>query len=88
MLILLCIVIKLFFLSRCKIQGLDLILKSINCEKYKSTFDDHDIDEHTMLHLTESDLKYMNINDEDIVTILASVNVLNKTLNLSEIKLS
>lgn len=69
-------------------QGLDLILKSINCEKYNSTFKEHGIDEYTMLHLTANDLKYMNISEIDIVTIMNAVNVLNKTLNLSEIRLS
>lgn len=69
-------------------QGMDLILKSINCEKYKSMFEKHGINEHTMLQLTTSDLKYLNVEDKDIQAILGAVNVLNKTLNLSETQLS
>uniref|UniRef100_A0A2S2PWY8 SAM domain-containing protein n=1 Tax=Sipha flava TaxID=143950 RepID=A0A2S2PWY8_9HEMI len=71
-----------------KIQGMDLILKSINCEKYKFVFEKHGINEHTMLHLTASDLKYLNVEDKDIQAILTAVDVLNKTLNLSETQLS
>lgn len=41
-----------------------------------------------MLHLTADDLQTINIDTKDMSLILDSVNVLNKTLNLSEVQLS
>ncbi|VVC35922.1 Sterile alpha motif/pointed domain,Sterile alpha motif domain [Cinara cedri] len=71
-----------------KIQGLDLILKSVNCEQYKSKFEDNEINEQAMLLLTESDLKYLEIKDKDCTSILNAINILRKTINSTEIKLS
>lgn len=78
----------MFLLFRQKIQGLDLILKSINCEEYKSKFDDYGIDEYSMLLLTESDLKYFGIEDKDCSLIYNAINVLKSPSNSSETKLS
>jgi len=41
-----------------------------------------------MLNLTANDLRYMDVDDNDITKIMTAVNVLNKTINLSEIRLS
>lgn len=78
----------LHFNPRCKIRGLDFILKSINCVKYKSKFEEYGINEHTMLHLTANDLRLMDVDNNDIHSILTAVNILNKTLDLSEVRLS
>jgi len=80
--------LNLCYKFRCKIQGLDLILKSINCDKYKSKFENYGINEETLLHLTADDLIQMDIEKTDIQIILSAVNILNRTLNLSKIKLS
>lgn len=41
-------------------QGLGLILKSINCEKYKSKLENRGlITKHTLIQLTADDLRYM-----------------------------
>uniref|UniRef100_A0A2S2NTT3 SAM domain-containing protein n=1 Tax=Schizaphis graminum TaxID=13262 RepID=A0A2S2NTT3_SCHGA len=71
-----------------KVQGLELILKSINCEKYKSKFENRGINEHTFILLTADDLRYLDVDNKDIYTILTAINVLNKTLNNSEVRLS
>lgn len=78
----------LYFNSRCKIRGLDLILKSINCVKYKSKFEEYGINEQTMLYLTANDLRLMNVDNSDIHVILNAVNILNKTLDFKEVRLS
>jgi len=67
---------------------LELILKSINCEKYKSKFEKCGIDEHTIIQLTADDLRNLDVDNKDIYTILNAINILNKTLDYSEIKLS
>ncbi|XP_025193972.1 uncharacterized protein LOC112593681, partial [Melanaphis sacchari] len=72
----------------CEIQGLELILNSINCEKYKSKFENYGINEYTFAQLTVDDLKDLNVDNEDINTILTAINVLNKTLNRGEVRLS
>lgn len=69
-------------------RGLDLILKSVNCEKYKSKFLDYRLNEYTILQLTENDLKFFDIKDKDLSMILDAIGVLKKTLHLNEIKLS
>lgn len=69
-------------------QGIDLILTSIDCTKYKPTFEKYGINEHTMLNLTANDLRYMDIEDNDISAIMTALNILNKTINLSEMQLS
>ncbi|XP_022170442.1 uncharacterized protein LOC111033820 [Myzus persicae] len=71
-----------------KIQGLELILKSINCEKYKSKFETHGINEHTLILMSADDLRSLDVDNNDIYTILNAINILNKTLNHSEIRLS
>ncbi|CAH1724563.1 uncharacterized protein LOC114130028 [Aphis gossypii] len=71
-----------------KVQGLELILKSINCEKYKSKFEKHGINEHTFIQLIADDLRLLDVDNKDINTILTAINVLSKTLNHSEIRLS
>ncbi|KAL4103563.1 hypothetical protein QTP88_018924 [Uroleucon formosanum] len=70
------------------IQGLELILKSINCKKYKSKFENHGINEHIVIQLKENDLRNLDVDKKDINTILNAINVLNKTLDHSKIKLS
>jgi len=76
------------FKSRRKIQGLELILKSINCEKYKSKFENHGIDEYTFVQLSADDLRNLDIDSKDIKPILNAINVLNKTLKHNEVRLS
>ncbi|XP_015376133.1 PREDICTED: uncharacterized protein LOC107170512 [Diuraphis noxia] len=71
-----------------KVQGLELILKSINCEKYISKFENHGINEHTLIQLSADDLKSLDVDNKDIKTILNAINVLNKTLKHSETRLS
>lgn len=51
-------------------------------------FERYGINEQTMLHLTTKDLEYLKVDDKDIQTLLTAVEVLNKTLNLSETHLS
>ncbi|CAI6345162.1 unnamed protein product [Macrosiphum euphorbiae] len=72
----------------CKIQGLELILKSINCEKYVSKFEKHGINEHTLILLSADDLRTLDVDNKDIYTILSAINILNKTLKNCEIRLS
>lgn len=67
---------------------MDLILKSIDCEKYKSILEKHGINEHMMIYLTASDLEQINVDNKDIQTILTAVKTLDKTLNFSETQLS
>jgi len=81
------VIIKLFIFRR-KIQGLELILKSINCEKYKSKFENHGINEHTLIQLSADDLRYLDVDNKDIKTILNAINILNKTLKYNETRLS
>lgn len=69
-------------------QGLDLILNSINCEKYKQKLDEYGINQDTMLDLTANDLRVIDIDNKDIPTMLATINVLNKTRSSTEVKLS
>lgn len=69
-------------------HGLELILKSINCEKYKSKFEEYGINEYIMVHLNATDLRYLDVDEKDIPTILTVVNVLNKTLNFQKVRLS
>jgi len=71
-----------------KIRGLDLILKSINCENYKPVFDKHGINEHSLVNLTASDLRLMNVDNKDITSIMTAVNVLKKTVPCPEVRLS
>ncbi|XP_050520270.1 uncharacterized protein LOC126893803 [Daktulosphaira vitifoliae] len=74
--------------TKVKLQGLDLILKSINCENYKSKFVEYGIDEYTMLYLTASDLRQLDVSECDIPVILSAISVLSKTSNYSKVKLS
>lgn len=67
---------------------MDLILTSMNCTKYKPTFEKYGINEHTMLNLTANDLRYMDVDKNDIPTIMIVVNILNKTMNVSEMQLT
>jgi len=83
-----CYYFSFAFKSRRKIQGLELILKSINCEKYKSQFENHGINEQTLILLSEDDLRRLGVDNSDIYTILNAINILNKTLKHSEIRLS
>lgn len=69
-------------------QGIKLVLTSINCIRYKPTFDKYGINERTLLSLTANDLRYMDVNDEDIPKIMKAINILSKTINLSEIRLT
>lgn len=73
---------------RCKIQGLDLVLKSINCDKYVPKFKHYGINEYTILHLTASDLRVMDVDENDITSIMNALNVLNKTSDLINLQLS
>lgn len=74
------------FQSRYKIRGLDLILTSINCQQYKSLFESYGINEYTIVNMTDSDLKHMNVNEKDIATIMNAINVLNKSLSYHEVR--
>ncbi|XP_060867541.1 uncharacterized protein LOC132942874 isoform X2 [Metopolophium dirhodum] len=71
-----------------KLQGLELILKSINCEQYISKFENHGINERTLILLTADDLRSLDVDNKDIYTILSAINILNKSLKHSEIRLS
>lgn len=68
---------------------MDLILKSINCEKYKEKFDEHSINENTFLYLTANDLRTMDLDNNDIPKVLEVINILNKMITgPTDVKLS
>ncbi|XP_050437497.1 uncharacterized protein LOC126843759 [Adelges cooleyi] len=74
--------------SPLKLRGLDFVLKSIECEKYKSKLIEYGIDEHIMVYLTASDLRQLDVSDTDIPLMLEAINVLNKTSTFNKLKLS
>lgn len=75
-------------LYRQKIQGLDFILKSINCEKYTSTFVENGINEYMLLDLTANDLRIMGVDQNDVTIIMTAVNVLKQSQDIVDPRLS
>lgn len=53
-----------------------------------SNFKDYGINEYTILHLTASDLRFMDVDENDITPIMNALNVLNKTSDLINLQLS
>lgn len=57
------------------------MLKALDCENFKPTFEKYGIDENLMLLLTSSDLRHMGFEEKDISKIEKSLATLNNGYN-------